>query len=52
MENGSIYLVGVIHAHGDTLSLEVIYIHYGGCLSISGTVYELELPRSRCHEVR
>lgn len=52
MKNHSMYLIGVVHAHGNTFALEVIYIHDGRRFSISRAVYELELPRSWCHEVR
>jgi hypothetical protein len=47
-----IYLIGVVHAHGDTLSLEIIHVHDSLRTSISRAVYELELPWPWCDEVR
>lgn len=35
--------VSVVHAHGNSRTLEVIDVHNGGRLAISGGIYELEL---------
>lgn len=51
-KNCWIYFIGVVHAHGDTLSLEVIHVHDSLGTSIGRGVYKLELPWSRCDEVR
>lgn len=40
------HLVGVVHAHGNTLALEVVDIERGWRTTISWTVDELQLPSS------
>jgi len=46
------YLIGVVHGHGHTWSLEVIHIHDRRSRPIGGSVYKLELAWSRSDVVR
>lgn len=45
------YLVGVVHAHSNTLALEVVDVQRGWCTTISWTVDKLELSSSGNNEV-
>jgi hypothetical protein len=46
------YLVSVVHSHGDTRSLEIVYIHDNLVSTILRGVDKLQLSRSRRDEVR
>jgi hypothetical protein len=47
-----IYLIGVVHAHSNTLAFEVIDLECGWYTSISWGVYKLELSRPGGNKVR
>ena len=45
------YFVGVVHGHGNARPLEVVHIHHGGCRTVCGGIYHLELASPRGDKV-
>ena len=48
---GRAYLVGVVHAHSNTLALKVVHIECGRRATISWSIDELQLSSSRNDEI-
>lgn len=45
------YFVGVVHGHSNTRSLEIVYIHHGGCRTVYRGIHHLQFTGPRCNKV-